>query len=278
METMTQDQQALNAALAAKAAEGDKQALAQLWEQNKGLVYFLTGRWYRANAALAAAHGLTSEDLEQEGYIALVFAAKSYAAEKGLFSSWLSLAIKRQLVLALTGAHRRSVVGADGVRRTVSADPLNACASLDTPISEDEGAATLGDLQEDPAGRAALEAVEESLFREELRAAIEEALSKLPEKEAEAVRLRYYQRQAVADVGKALECSGSRSAATMRRALHKLRLNPALKKWHDEVIGTHALQGVGLHAWQHGGAVEERTVEYLEARGAYIKEALQEAP
>lgn len=278
METTTQDQQALNAALAAKAAEGDKQALVQLWEQNKGLVYLLTGRWYKANAARAAAHGLTCEDLEQEGYFALVFAAKSYAAEKGPFSSWLALAVKKQIALTLTGAHRRSVVGVDGVRRTVSADPLNACTSLDMPVSEDEGAATLGDLQEDPAGQAELEAVDESLFREELRAAIDEALSKLSPTEAEAIRLRYYQRQAVADVGKVLDCSNSHSATIMRRALRKLRVNPALKKWHDEVISTHALQGVGFQAWLHGGAVEERTVEYLEARGAYIKEVLQEAP
>ena len=52
--------------------------------------------------------------------------------------------------------------------------------------------------------------------------------------------------------------------------LTKLRRNPALNRFHDEVITYHSCTGTGFAAWDHNGSVEERLVEYLDSKGAYL--------
>ncbi len=269
----SKDKQEINEILAERAAGGDRQALAQLWEQNKALAGLIVRRWYNANAERAAAHGVTIEDLEQESYFAVLFAAETYKPDKGRFSSWLAMAVKRQIAIAITGTHRRWVLGADGVRRAVAADPLNNCASLDMPLSDDEaGAATLCDLQEDPAGQQAIESVEEKLFNAELQEALTESLGKLPEMQAEVMKQHYYQGRTLTEIAQNMGRSDSCVRNAQRKAIRVLRVNPKLQKWHDEIISSHAHFGTGFNSWQYGGAVEERIVEYLDSRGAYIYE------
>lgn len=67
--TETTEQQAANAALAALAATGNRFALGQLWEINKGLLRRLFWKWYSQHQEAAEASGLTMEDLEQEGFL-----------------------------------------------------------------------------------------------------------------------------------------------------------------------------------------------------------------
>ena len=62
----------------------------------------------------------------------------------------------------------------DGRRVAVSANPLNECTSLDTPVGEDK-ATLLGDLQEDPAAAHEFQQAENEIYNEELHAALEEA-------------------------------------------------------------------------------------------------------
>lgn len=81
MKTSNADRQATNAALAALAAAGNNYALGQLWDINKGLIRRLYWQWYSTHAATAAAHGLTVDDLDQEGYFAVHYAAQTYTPE-----------------------------------------------------------------------------------------------------------------------------------------------------------------------------------------------------
>lgn len=158
--TATAGQQEANAALAALAATGNAFALGQLWEINKGLLRSMFWKWYPSHREQADAHGLTADDFEQEGYFAVQYAAEHYDPCKGFaFSTWLTYAMKRQIQQTLTGGHRRNIIGPDGKIITTSADPLNHCASLDVPMdAEDDGTATLGDLQADPAAAGELQA------------------------------------------------------------------------------------------------------------------------
>ena len=264
-------QQAVNAALAALAKAGDAFSLGQLWEINKGLLRSLFWRWYPSNKALADAHGLTADDFEQEGYFAVQYAAQTYTPEKGAFTTWLTVAMQRQIQRTLTNGHARNVTGEDGKLHTVSADPLNHCASLDVPLDdEDGGAATLGDLQEDATAAAELDAVEDKLFQEQLHSALEEALAKLTDREADVLHRLYYQQQPLREVGAAYDVAASRAQQIERTALHKLGRNPKLCRFHDEVIQYHAYRGTGFAAWGHGGSVEERLIEYLDSKGAYL--------
>ena len=260
-------QQEANAALAALAATGNTFALGQLWEINKGLLRSLFWRWYPSHKAMADAHGLTADDFEQEGFFAVQYAAEHYDPGKGFaFSTWIAYAMQRQIDLALTGGHRRTVTDADGKQHTVSADPLNHCASLDVPLDdEDGGAATLGDLQPDPASAGELLDVEERLYQEQLHAALEEALYKLTEREQAVIRGNFYAGKSVRQISEEQGLTIGQANTAKANAFRKLRRNPRLMRWHDGVLTSHAWHGVGFTAWAHGGSVEERAVEVVES-------------
>ena len=259
-------QQEANAALAALAATGNAFALGQLWEINKGLLRSMFWKWYPSHREQADAHGLTVDDFEQEGYFAVQYAAEHYDPGKGFaFSTWLTYAMKRQINQALTGGHRRNVIDADGKLRTVSADPLNRCTSLDTPLDDtDDGAVTLGDLQPDPAAAQAMQAAEDAIYRKQLHNALEEALNKLTEREQAVIRGSFYDGKSVRQISEEQGLTVVQAKTAKASAFSKLRRNPRLLRWHDEVIQTHAWRGTGFTAWAAGGSVEERAVEYLE--------------
>lgn len=271
----TSDQQATNAALAALAVTGNSYALGQLWELNKGLLRSMFWKWYPAHKAQADDHGLTADDFEQEGFFAVQHAAQTYDPAQGAFTTWLTAAMQRQIQRTLTNGHARNVTGEDGKLHTTSADPLNHCTSLDVPLDdEDGGAATLGDLQEDTTAAAELDAVEDEVFREQLHSALEEALAKLTDREADVLRRRYYQQQPLREVGEAYGVAWSRAQQVEKAAMRKLRRNPALCRFHDEVIQHHAYRGTSFGSWQYSGSVEEHLVEYLESKGAYLHDVV----
>lgn len=110
------DQQATNAALAALAAAGNAFALGQLWEVNKGFVRRQLWQWYEKNQTVADSAGLSFEDLVQEGYFAVDYAAKHYSAEQGSFTTYLSYALLKQIRTATCGEHTRGVITEDGRR------------------------------------------------------------------------------------------------------------------------------------------------------------------
>lgn len=273
--TKTSDQQATNAALAALAATGNSYALGQLWELNKGLLRSMFWKCYPAHKAQADAHGLTADDFEQEGFFAVQHAAQTYDPAQGAFTTWLTAAMQRQIQRTLTNGHARTVTGEDGRQHTTSADLLNHCTSLDVPLDdEDGGSATLGDLKEDATAAAELDAVEDKLFQEQLHSALEEALAKLTDREADVLRRRYYQQQPLREVGEAYGVAWSRAQQVEKAAMRKLRRNPALCRFHDEVIQHHAYRGTSFGSWQYSGSVEEHLVEYLESKGAYLHDVV----
>lgn len=268
--TETTEQQAANAALAALAATGNRFALGQLWEINKGLLRRLFWKWYSQHQEAAEASGLTMEDLEQEGFFAVKYAAEHYEPEKGSFSTALTTAVRKRITDTLRGEHIRRVVNEDGREVQVSANPLNGCMSLDTPLSaDDDGSASLADLQPDPAAAAPFQEVEDQLYNDELHEALEEAIDKLVAREANVIRCYFWKGQDLAEIAAAEGVSTSRIGQDKTSALRKLARNPRLKRWHDGVISTKAWRGTGWNAWNHGGSVEERVVEYMERRGLY---------
>lgn len=260
------DQQATNAALAALAAAGNAFALGQLWEVNKSFVRRQLWQWYEKNKPVADNAGLSFEDLVQEGYFSVNYAAKHYSAEQGSFTTYLSYALLKQIRTATCGEHARVIATKDGRRVAVSANPLNECSSLDVRLDEtDEGSSTKGETIEDPAATQAFQTAEDDLYTEELHNALEEALSHLAAKQADVVRRHYFEGQTLKEIsqedGTTLNAARNREQATFIA----LRRNPKLQRWRDEIISTRAWSGTGFGAWNHRGSVEERTVEYLEA-------------
>lgn len=112
-----------------------KTAKAELWENNKGIIYRLARSYYRPTSP----H--TLEDLVQQGYFALLQAVKSYDKEKGYkFTSYLPFSFQ----CAIRGPY------------------MDTYISLDTPIGRDgeENENTLADTIPD---NSALEELENAI-------------------------------------------------------------------------------------------------------------------
>lgn len=272
------DQQDTNAALAALAAAGNTFALGQLWEVNKGFVRRQLWKWYETNKPVADNAGITFEDLTQEGYFAVDYAAKHYSAEQGSFTTYLSYALLKQIRTATCGEHARVIATEDGRRVAVSANPLNECSSLDVRLDEsDEGSSTKGETIEDPAATQAFQTAEDNLYTEELHNALEDAMTKhLTEREANVLRRRYYDGQSLRAIGEELGVQQERIRQIERRACRKLSGLPSIQRWHDETISTQAWRGTGFGAWKSGGSVQERTVEYWDEQVKKYEEHVRE--
>lgn len=272
------DQQATNAALAALAAAGNTFALGQLWEVNKGFVRRQLWQWYEKNKPVADNAGLSFEDLVQEGYFAVDYAAKHYDPERGSFTTVLSYALMHQIRSATCGEHYRIIETSEGKRVQASANPLNNCTSLDATLdSEDDGSSTLGDLQPDPAAAQAFQTAEDDLYTEELHNALEDAMTKhLTEREAHVLRRRYYDGQSLQAIGEELGVQRERIRQIEWKACRKLSGLSSIQRWHDDVITTRAWRGTGWNAWNRYGSVQERTVEYWDAQVKKYEEHVRE--
>lgn len=261
-------QQDTNSALAALAAAGNSFALGQLWEINKGLLHRWFWQWYSKNKAVADSAGLTIEDFDQEAFFAVQAAAQAFDPEKGTFATLLAYYVQSQINKTVCGDHARIITTAEGKQLRTAADPLNDCTSLDTPIGPEDSGSVLGDLQEDSGAAQAFQAAEEEIYTQELHAALEEALGKLADREADVIRRHYYKGQTLREIGDAIGISGNRVNQIERHGFQCLRRDTALARWRDEVISTRAWRGTGWNAWNRYGSVQERTVEYLEKKEA----------
>lgn len=272
------DQQATNAALAALAATGNTFALGQLWEVNKGFVRRQLWKWYAKNKPVADNAGLTFEDLTQEAYFAVDFAATHYNAEQGSFTTYLNYALLKQIRTATCGEHARVVPTEDGRRVAVSANPLNECSSLDVRLDEaDEGSSTKGETIEDPAATQAFQQAEDGVYTEELHTALETAMTQhLTEREADVLRRRYYDGQTLQAIGEELGVRGERVRIIEGKAIRKMKGLSSIQRWHDDVITTRAWHGTGWNAWNRYGSVEERTAEYWDDQMKKSEERMRE--
>lgn len=270
-------QQDTNAALAALAAAGNSFALGQLWEINRGLLHRLFWQWYSKNKAVADSAGLTIEDFDQEAFFAVQAAAQAFDPEKGTFATLLGYYVQNRIRKVVCGEHGRLMTTEDGREVRISANPLNGSTSLDTPLDDtDGGSSTLGDLQEAPAAVQAFQAAEDDLYTEELHAALEEALNKLTAKQADVIRRHYFGRKSFAEIAR--EDGTTLNAARNHEvtAFIAMRRNPALVRWHDDIISAKAWTGTGWNAWNRYGSVEERVTEYIEKKEAERREFIEQ--
>lgn len=168
-----------NEELAALIQAGEAERLLDLWNAVNRFAWQKAQRWVRAWEGRG---GITHEDLMQCAFLALLDALEGWKPDGGAFLGWYALRLKAAFTAAYGQRTARD-------RR----DPLQAAASLDMPLTDDEGDPfTLADVLPDPAAGAALAEVEERDYLERLHAALEAALADLPEQLQEAVRAKYY--------------------------------------------------------------------------------------
>lgn len=190
-----------NEDLVAKIQAGEREHMGTLWGQIERLVSQQAGRLARKSSAVE------QEDLYQSGYLALVAAVESYDPDRGMkFIGWLA-------------QHLKGAFAEVGGWRSKKRDPLAAAVSLDAPLGEDGG--TLEDIVPDPLD--AFEEVEDRIWREQLHAALDKALSGLTEAQEGTIRRRYYQSMSLEATGADMGVSAAEARKQEGQALRVLR-------------------------------------------------------
>ena len=248
-----------NEALAVQAKAGDREALAALWEQNRGLLALLFRRLAAAYRERMDAAGVTLEDLEQEGYFAVAKAAKLYDPNAGAkFSTFLYYPVKNAF---------ESAVGLNSER--LRREPLCRCDSLDVPLyAEDNGSDTRGDTVPDEAAEQAFTDADECLYTAQLHSALDDALALLDERQAVVLRGRFYEGRTLESLAVQLGISRERVRQTESKALRSMRfprIQRKLEAYRENILSGSVYHGTGFTAWKERGSIEERIAERIEA-------------
>ena len=205
-----------NEELVAMIQAGDRERLTDLWGQVRRLVQQQARRW------AVGGSGVDLDDLEQAGAIAMIRAVNSFDGTRGtMFSTHLFPYLKQEFTLATC-------------RQTVreQRDPLQSAASLDVPLTDDEGdPLTLADMLPDPAAEAAIEGVAENDQAEHRRAVLEAAIATLEPEQQAAVRRRYYDQVPAFPPGLERQRDNAAHAAAMRMLRHPSRSRALLAYW-----------------------------------------------
>lgn len=126
------------------------------------------------------------------------------------------------------------------------ANQINYPLSLDEPISDDEGAVTRLDLYIDSQAdeEAAFENMENIIDNIKLKAVLEEALNKLPERTETVIKDRYYKGKSLEECGKEIDVSRERIRQIENEGFRKLRKDYVLRRKVDGYINEYKYVGV----------------------------------
>lgn len=236
-----------NEELVVEIRAGAVERMGELWEQVKGLVawkarHVMTGLENRGNPC-----GVELDDLVQSGYFAVLKAIETYDPTACAFSSWLGFYLKTAFAEATGCRTEKSRM-----------EPLNQALSLDKPLGDEADGATFGDLVPDHRAAATLTAVEEMVWLEQLREAMEGVLAELPEEQSDVIKQRYYEQQTLAGTAERMGTTAEEVRKLKGRGLKALRhykLANRIRPFYD----FDCYAGTGLSAFRNSGmSVQER--------------------
>ena len=248
-----------NEELAILVKEGDKQAAAQLWKQNQGILSMMEWRLFSSYRGRADTAGVTWDDVQQIGYIAILSAAKGFDPDAGMkFTSYLTYHVRRefyQLVGLRTERSRK--------------EPLCRAVSLDEPLDkEDADGSTRAETVPDPAAAAQFENAEERIWTAQLHDALEDCLSALDDDKAETIRKHFFEGLTLQAIAAEMTVSAERVRQLEEKGFRQLR-RPAMRsrlvQYREEII-SRAYRLTGFSAWKSGGSSPERWAEWIENR------------
>lgn len=254
-----------NEALAARAKAGDKEAAAQLWQQNRGLMGIWGRRLYTAYRGRATASGVTLEDVEQIGFLAVAAAACGYDTAQGTqFTTYLAYHFRREFF---------ALVGLRTERQ--KQEPLCRACSLDAPIdAEDAEGTTRGELVPDAGAAAQMENAEEKIWTEQLHAALEDSLQAIDPRLASVLRQRYFSGMTHTQLAAVMGVSKQHVQSQEQAGLRAMRRRNScrLAQFRAEIV-SRAYRHTGFSAWKTGGSAPERWAEWAEGKAAEQRRA-----
>ena len=190
-----------NEELAEAIQRGDRDRLPELWEQVRRFA------WQRAKRTADTLED--AEDYYQAAYLALEPAARSFRIDGGKsFVGWYAYHL--QTAFAEEGGYRT---------QRQAGDPLRRAASLDAPLSDEDGAATLGEILPDDSAQNFIEQAE----REQIYAALRRAVVALPSSECAVIVARYWKCRTLEDIGLERGIGAERVRQIEAKALRRLR-------------------------------------------------------
>lgn len=252
-----------NEELALAIQQGEQGRTLELWEQVGGLVKRKALQVMTALQLSGNPRGVEFDDLYQTGYLAMVAAVETYSPERGAFSTWLMFHLKT--ALAETTGYRT---------KSGRCEPLNTATSLDRPVQPDEpDGGTLGELVPDGRAADAIAGIEESVYREQLHKAIDDAINELPPDNAQVLRLRYWGDMALSAVGEVMGKSTERTRQMENKGIRGLRKSRTLHCFLDFDM----YHGAGLGAFRSSGSsIQEQYVLKQERREEYERKRRNE--
>lgn len=241
-----------NEELVLKIQSGERDRLPELWDQ---VERFVANRAQRlmtlyANGYMTNTGGVEFDDLYNSGYIALVAAVDTYKPDSEMqFIGWFAFALQ-------------TAFGNTGGWRLHKNDALRRAVSLDAPPSEDGGedVRALAEFVEDPSAAQSLQGVEDSIYHDQLHAALERAMEQLTDEEKACIQRRYWGGCTLQEAG------GSRLE---EKALIKLR-RPAVRRELESYVDnrTPYYLRVGVETYQN---TRESAVEKI----VFIRERIR---
>lgn len=283
------------------AGENEAENMLQLWKQNKGFIAIIARR-YSAGAEM--------EDLEQEGYIALCEAVQHYDPDRGAsFISYAAFWIKRRMRICADNSRtvRLSSNAGDEVRQYqkimreyrqeygcdpsdwelcgflyVSREKLNQIRkaaqmgnirSLDEPVQGMDGDISIGDTV--ASGEDMEEEAIREIDRERMKRELWLAVDQLPEKQADAVRIRYQKGLTWKEIGKELGTTMQRAQQLERDAFRTLRQPHrcrVFRGYFEEYLSAAPIHHVGVSRFKETwtSEVEREALRWAEEELGYI--------
>lgn len=196
--------------LALRARDGDSNALLDLWNQKRGLVYTFASKRYSTLARYGMTRGTELEDMMQCGFLALMRAVNYYDPQKPFaFSTYLGNTVKTEFDYLLRTRDHSKI------------DALDNATSLDAPMTDEQDGNTLENMIADTTDCFA--AVEDKIFQEQQHDAIERVLSRIPENQKAAVRLRYFEGLSLKESAEKMGKTYNQLRVLMKNAMAYLR-------------------------------------------------------
>ena len=237
-----------NEELALLVQEGSAVALDELTRQNKGMMHRTAYRLYLAQGGTENPYGMELEDAAQIAFMGLYGAAMAYRADSGykvLAYLWLQT---RRAFRDMYYPQRK--------------DPMQSAYSLDEPLTEDSESFSLLNALPDDSAREAFEDCDEAMYWRQVHAVIDNALGALTAKQGEALRMKFFEGQQLASIGKHQGRAHQAVGADIRKALYQLRRAHALRQYYSGYIRDRAYRATGYAAWrEHCGSHMELLIE-----------------
>lgn len=198
-----------NEALALRAREGDREALAQLWQQVK---YFAI----QQSCRYTPTQRVSREDLIQCAYLGMHTAVYTYDSTRGCgFLHYMNFFLRRECQAAL---------GLRG-KPTFEAD-----CSLDAQMRASESGTPLLAL----IGDDSIEDVNERIARAQLREAVQASIHRLPQRQAQLIRRYYMEGASMPQIARDLGLSAQRVQQVIEAARRHLRCDKKLLRFLRE--------------------------------------------